>query len=66
MYDKYYAITHVYLFLFWREKTRLNYREFHLESNLVGLPLTWYLSGQSFITLLKLVLRVLDMVAMNN
>ncbi len=31
----------------------LNYREFDLEGDLVGVPYTWYLSGQSFITPLK-------------
>ncbi len=34
---------------------RLNYREFDLEGNLVGVPHTWFLSAQSFTTLLKLV-----------
>ncbi len=33
----------------------LNYREFDLEGDLVGAPHTWYLSAQSFITLIKLV-----------
>ncbi len=32
----------------------LNYRTFDLEGDLVGVPHTWYLSGQSFITPLKL------------
>ncbi len=32
-----------------------NYREFDLEGDLVGVPYTWYLSAQSFITLLKLI-----------
>ncbi len=43
----------------------LNYREFGLEDDLVGVPHTWYLSAQSFITLLKLVGRQYDIVAMN-
>ncbi len=33
----------------------LNYRELDLEDDLVGVPHTWYISAQSFITLLKLV-----------
>ncbi len=33
----------------------LNYREFDLEGDLVGVSHVWYLSTQSFITLLKLV-----------
>ncbi len=33
----------------------LNYREFDLEGDLVGVPHTWYLSTQSFIILLKFV-----------
>ncbi len=33
----------------------LNYREFDLEGDLVGVSHAWYLSAQSFITLLKLV-----------
>ncbi len=32
----------------------LNYREFDLEVDLVGVPHTWYLSAQSFITHLQL------------
>ncbi len=39
-----------------------NYREF----DLVGEPNRWYFSDQSLITLLRLVLRELDMVAMKN
>ncbi len=42
IYDKYYIRTHVYMFLFSVKKTR-------------GVPHTWYLSAQSFITLLKLI-----------
>ncbi len=34
---------------------RMNYREFDLEGDLLGVRHTWYLSAQSFITLLKLV-----------
>ncbi len=45
IYDRYYIRTHVCL----------NYREFDLEVDLVGVPHTWYLSAQSFIRLLKLV-----------
>ncbi len=52
-------------FLVWKN-ARFNYREFDLEVDLVGVPHTWYLSGQYFITRLKLVWRELDMVAMNN
>ncbi len=36
------------------EKTRLNYRKFDLEGDLVEVPHAWYLLVQSFITLLKL------------
>ncbi len=43
----------------------LNYREFDLEGDLVGVPHTWYISAQSFITLLKLVRRQYGIVAMN-
>ncbi len=51
-------------FLVWKNAC-LNYREFDLEGDLVGVPHTWYLSAQSFITLLKLVWREYDIVAMN-
>ncbi len=44
----------------------MNYREFDLEGDLVGVPHTWYLSAQSFSTLLKLVWREQDMGAMND
>ncbi len=37
------------------KKTRVNYREFDLEGDLVGVPHTWYLSAQSVIILLQLV-----------
>ncbi len=32
-----------------------NYHEFDLEDDLVGLRRTWYLSGESIITLLKII-----------
>ncbi len=51
-------------FLVWKNAC-LNYREFDLEGDLVGVPHTWYLSAQSFIRLLKLVWREYDIVAMN-
>ncbi len=55
IYDRYYIRTHVYVFLFCVKNACLNYREFDLEGDLVGVPHTWYLSAQSFIRLLKLV-----------
>ncbi len=51
-------------FLVWKNAC-LNYREFDLEGDLVGVPHTWYLSAQSFIWLFKLVWREYDIVAMN-
>ncbi len=51
-------------FLVWKNAC-LNYREFDLEGDLVGVPHAWYLSAQSFIRLLKLVWREYDIVAMN-
>ncbi len=54
MYDRYYIRTHVYVFLFSMKNACLNYHEFDLEGDLVEVPHTWYLSAQSFITLLKL------------
>ncbi len=51
-------------FLVWKNAC-LNYREFDLEGDLVGVPHTWCLSAQSFITLLKIVLREYAIVAMN-
>ncbi len=51
-------------FLVWKNAC-LNYREFDLEGDLVRVPHTWYLSTQSFITLLKPVWREYDIVAMN-
>ncbi len=35
------------------ENACLNYHEFDLEGDPVGVPHTWYLSAQSFITQLK-------------
>ncbi len=43
-------------FLVWKNAC-LNYREFDLKDNLVGVPHTWYLSAQSFITLWKACLK---------
>ncbi len=51
-------------FLVWKNAC-LNYREFDLEGDLVGVPHTWYLSAQSFIWLLKIVWRQQGIVAMN-
>ncbi len=48
------------------EKTCFNYREFGLDGDLVGVPPKRFLSGQSFIKLLKLVSRELNMVPLNN
>ncbi len=47
-------------FLVWKNAC-LNYREFDLEGDPVGVPHTWYLSAQSFIRLLKLVWRESDL-----
>ncbi len=44
-------------FLVWK-KACLNYREFDLEGDLVGVPHTWYLSVQSFIRLKTCLKRV--------
>ncbi len=55
IYDRYNKITHVYMFIFSIKNVCLNYHEFDLEGDLVGVPHIWYLSVQSFITLLKLV-----------
>ncbi len=53
-------------FLVWKYGC-FNNLEFDIEGDLVGVPHTCYLSGQSFIeTPLKLVWRELDMMAMNN
>ncbi len=51
-------------FLVWKNAC-LDYREFDLEGDLVGVPHTWYLSAQSFTRLLKLVWREYDIVVMN-
>ncbi len=51
-------------FLVWKNAC-LNYREFDLEGDPVGVPHTWYLLTQSFIRLVKLVWREYDIVAMN-
>ncbi len=51
-------------FLVWKNAC-LNYCEFDLEGDLVGVPHTWYLSAKSFIILFKLVWREYDIVAMN-
>ncbi len=51
-------------FLVWKNAC-LNYREFDLEGDLVGVPHTWPISAQSFITLLKLIWGEYDIVAMN-
>ncbi len=56
IYDIYYIRTHVYLFLFSVKKNAcLNYREFDLDGDLVGVPHAWYLSAHSFITLTQCV-----------
>ncbi len=55
IYDRYSIKTHEYVFLFSVKKACLNYREFDLEGDLVGVPHTWHLSAQSFLRLLKLV-----------
>ncbi len=51
-------------FLVWKN-AYLNYREFDLEDDLVGVPHTWCLWAQPFITLLKIVWREYDIVAVN-
>ncbi len=43
-------------FLVWKNAC-LNYREFDLEGALVGVPHTWYLTIQPFITLKKTCLK---------
>ncbi len=54
IYDRYYIRTHVYVFLLGvKKKACLHYHAFDLECDLVGVPDTWYLSAQSFTTLLK-------------
>ncbi len=54
IYDIYDIRTHAYSFLFSVKNACLNYCEFDLEGDLVGVLHSWYLSAQSFITLLKL------------
>ncbi len=58
---------HMYMssFLVWKTAC-FNYREFDLEDDLVGVPHTCDLSGQSFKRQFKLVWGELDMVAINN
>ncbi len=51
-------------FLVWKNAC-LNYREFDLEGDLMGVPHTWYLSAQSFIALLKLIWGEYDVVVLN-
>ncbi len=51
-------------FLVWKNAC-LTYREFDPEGYLVGVPYTWYLWGQSFITLLKHAWREYDIVVVN-
>ncbi len=55
VYDRYYIRTHVYVFLFSVKNARVNYREFDLEGDLMGVPHTWYLLAQSFTTPSKFV-----------
>ncbi len=43
IYDRYHIRTHVYMFLFSVKNSCLNYREFDLQGDLVGVPHTWYL-----------------------
>ncbi len=53
-----YETTYIYDRYYIRKSEKnacLNYREFDLEGDLVGVPHAWYLSAQSFIILLKLV-----------
>ncbi len=53
------------VFLFSVKNACLNYRQLDLEVDLVGVPHTWYLWAQSFITLLKLIWGEYDIVALN-
>ncbi len=48
-------ITYEHMYMCVKKNACLNYREFDLEGDLVGVPHAWYLSAQSFITLSKLV-----------
>ncbi len=63
--DIYYIRTNVYVFLFSVQNACLNYREFSLEGDLVGVPHTWHLTAQSFLTLFKLVRRQYYIAAIN-
>ncbi len=56
----------IYFLLNSEKDVRFKYRKYDLEDNIVGVSKTWYSSGQSFIKLLKLIERELDMAAMNN
>ncbi len=58
--------TCIYVLLNSEKKAGFNYRGFDLKDDLVGVSYKRYLSGQPFITILKLVWRELDMVAMND
>ncbi len=53
--DRYFFRTHIYVFLFSVKKCVFELSQAYLEGDLVGVPHTWYISAQSFITLLKLV-----------
>ncbi len=50
IYNRYYVRTHVYVLLLSVKK-----HVFDLEDDLVGVPNTWYVSAQAFITLVNLV-----------
>ncbi len=50
IYDRYYIRTHVYVLLFSVKKNAcLNYREFDLDVDLIGVPQTWYISIKTFL-----------------
>ncbi len=53
--DGYSTRTYVYVFLFSVKNAYLNYREFDLGGDLVGVPHTWYISAQFFIVQLHMV-----------
>ncbi len=59
IYNRYNIRPHIYVFLFSVKNACLNYCEFDLEGDLVGVPHTWNLLAQPFITLLKHVCREL-------
>ncbi len=65
IYDKYYIRTRVYVFLFSVKKRMFELSRVWPWRWPRGGPHTWYLSAQSFITLLKLVWRGQDIVALN-